>query len=89
MYPDTNQADQTLSLTNEAVLEQMMRQYGEKILQLVYLIVKDRSMAEDITQEVFLKAFRSLHTFRADSNMKTWLYRIAINESKKYLRSWS
>jgi len=89
VYPDTNQADQTLSLTNEAVLEQMMRQYGEKILQLVYLIVKDRSMAEDITQEVFLKAFRSLHTFRADSNMKTWLYRIAINESKKYLRSWS
>jgi len=89
VYPDTNQADQALCMTNEAVLEQMMRQYGEKILQLVYLIVKDRSMAEDITQEVFLKAFRSLHTFRAESNMKTWLYRIAINESKKYLRSWS
>ncbi|USG68506.1 sigma-70 family RNA polymerase sigma factor [Brevibacillus ruminantium] len=89
MYQDTNQADQALRMTHEAVLEQMMRQYGDKIIQMVYLIVKDRSMAEDITQEVFLKAFRSLHTFRAESNMKTWLYRIAINESKKYLRSWS
>jgi RNA polymerase sigma-70 factor (ECF subfamily) len=89
VYPETNQADQSLRMTNEAVLEQLMREYGEKIIQLVYLIVKDRSMAEDITQEVFLKAFRGLRTFRAESNMKTWLYRIAINESNKYLRSWS
>lgn len=89
VYPDLNQTDQALRLTKEAVLEQVMREYGEKILQLVYLIVKDRTMAEDITQEVFLKAFRDLHAFRGESEIKTWLYRIAINESKKYLRSWS
>jgi RNA polymerase sigma-70 factor (ECF subfamily) len=89
VYPETNQADQALRMTSEAALEKLMKEYGDTIIQLVYLIVKDRSMAEDITQEVFLKAFRGLHTFRGESSMKTWLYRIAINESNKYLRSWS
>ncbi|MFM1654924.1 sigma-70 family RNA polymerase sigma factor [Brevibacillus sp. B_LB10_24] len=89
MYQDINQADRPLRLTKEAILEQLMRVYGDKIIQLAYLIVKDRNIAEDITQEVFLKAFRDLHTFRGESEIKTWLYRIAINESKKYLRSWS
>ncbi|MET3292962.1 UNVERIFIED_CONTAM: RNA polymerase sigma-70 factor (ECF subfamily) [Brevibacillus sp. OAP136] len=89
MYQDSKRADKALHLTKEAVLEQLMHEYGDKIIQLVYLIVKDRTMAEDITQEVFLKAFRDLHAFRGESSMKTWLYRIAINESKKYLRSWS
>lgn len=89
MYEDIKQVEQDLNMTKEATLEFMMREYGDRIIQLVYLIVKDRSMAEDITQEVFLKAFRGLNSFRGESNVKTWLYRIAINEAKKYLRSWS
>ncbi|MCR8981518.1 sigma-70 family RNA polymerase sigma factor [Brevibacillus laterosporus] len=89
MYEDIKQVEQDLTMTREAYLEFMMKEYGDKIIQLVYLIVKDQNMAEDITQEVFLKAFRGLHSFRGESNVKTWLYRIAINEAKKYLRSWS
>ncbi|MGE5701573.1 MAG: sigma-70 family RNA polymerase sigma factor [Clostridia bacterium] len=66
-----------------------MREYGDNILQLATMIVRDRGIAEDITQEVFIKAYKGLDSFRQESSAKTWLYRIAINESKKYLRSWS
>lgn len=76
-------------MTREAMFESVMREYGQKTLQLVYLFVKDHSLAEDITQDVFLKAYKSLHAFRGDSDPKTWIYRIAVNEAKKYLRSWS
>ncbi|MGG4494304.1 sigma-70 family RNA polymerase sigma factor [Brevibacillus reuszeri] len=85
----TSKAEWTLQPTKEAKLAALMREYGDNIVQLAYLIVKDRGIAEDITQEVFLKAYRGLDQFRQESSVKTWLYRIAINESRKYLRSWS
>jgi RNA polymerase sigma-70 factor (ECF subfamily) len=83
------QADIRLEKTKEAVFESLVRGYVKKILRLVYLIVKDRNLAEDITQEVFLKAYKNLSSFREESSMQTWVYKIAVNESKKYLRSWS
>jgi len=66
-----------------------MREYGTRILRLVYLFVKDRALAEDITQDVFVKVYRHLDSFRGDSDIHTWMYRIAVNECKGYLRSWS
>ena len=47
----------------------------------------DSHEIEDIAQETFIKAFRSLHNFRGDSAFYTWLYRIAINTTKNYLIS--
>jgi len=44
------------------------------------------SDAEDITQEAFLRAFRSYHTFREDSSFFTWIYRIAVNVANDYMR---
>jgi RNA polymerase sigma-70 factor, ECF subfamily len=78
-----------LQPTAEAVLEQIMREYGTRVLRLVTLMVKDRSLAEDITQDVFLKAYRHLPRFRGESSIRTWLYRIAVNECKGCLRSWA
>lgn len=43
---------------------------------------------EEITQDVFLTAFQKLEGFKGDSSLKTWLYSIAINKSKDYLKSW-
>ncbi len=86
---NTKKAEWTLQPTKDAMLSALMSDYGDNIVQLAYLIVKDKGIAEDITQEVFLKAFRGLDQFRQESSVKTWLYRIAINESRKYLRSWS
>ncbi|WP_289140578.1 sigma-70 family RNA polymerase sigma factor [uncultured Brevibacillus sp.] len=82
-------AQNQLDKTKEALFEEVMQAYLKKVLRLVYLIVKDRSSAEDITQEVFLKAYKGLGSFREESSMQTWIYRIAVNEAKKHLRSWS
>ncbi|MGG4493256.1 sigma-70 family RNA polymerase sigma factor [Brevibacillus reuszeri] len=82
-------AHHQLDKTKEALFEEVMQAYLKKVLRLVYLIVKDRSNAEDITQEVFLKAYKNLGSFREESSMQTWIYRIAVNEAKKHLRSWS
>jgi RNA polymerase sigma-70 factor (ECF subfamily) len=51
-------------------------------------ILADRSDAADVTQEVFLKAFRGIHGFRRGSSLKTWLYRIAVRESLNHRRWW-
>lgn len=78
-----------LQQTAEAVLDQLMREYGTRVLRLVTLMVKDRSLAEDITQDVFLKVYRNLSRFRGESSMHTWIYRIAVNECKGHMRSWA
>ncbi|NGQ94149.1 sigma-70 family RNA polymerase sigma factor [Brevibacillus sp. SYP-B805] len=79
----------TLQQTKDARFEQVMREYGTRILRLVCFFVKDPSLAEDITQDVFVKVYRHLADFRGESAMHTWIYRIAVNECKGYLRSWS
>lgn len=78
-----------LQPTVDAALEQIMREYGTRVLRLVTFLVKDRSLAEDITQDVFVKVYRNLPRFREQSSIHTWLYRIAVNECKGYLRSWA
>lgn len=81
--------EKSLTKTKEALFDELIRHYLKKVLRLVYLMVKDRSLAEDITQEVFLLAYKNLGKFRQESSMQTWVYRIAVNEAKKHLRSWS
>ncbi|MCK0471118.1 sigma-70 family RNA polymerase sigma factor [Halalkalibacter sp. APA_J-10(15)] len=70
------------------LLDEMMDCYGQAIQQLVYTYVKDYATAEDLTQEIFIKAFKKLHTFRHQASVKTWLFRIAMNHFKDYLKSW-
>ncbi|MFE7064729.1 sigma-70 family RNA polymerase sigma factor [Sutcliffiella sp. NPDC057660] len=68
-------------------LEFVMDQYGEEIKRLIYSYVKDHSIIDDITQDTFLNFYNQLHTFQYKSEIKTWLFRIAINKCKDYLRS--
>lgn len=70
-----------------ALLEQWMQEYGTRIMHLAYLYLKDRQLAEDLTQEVFIKAYRHMDEFRGESAVYTWLYRIAINLCRDRLRS--
>lgn len=51
-----------------------------------FTVADRRNDAEDITQEAFLRAFRSFHTFREDSSFFTWIYRITINVANDYMR---
>lgn len=72
------------------LIELWMAEYGTELLRMNYLYLKDRQLAEDVTQETFLKAFRQLDSFRGESSPKTWLVRIAINLCKdEWKRAWN
>ena len=57
----------------------LVRAHQDVIYALVFRSVRDGAVAEELTQDVFLKAFRSLESFRGESKFTTWLYRIAVN----------
>lgn len=66
---------------------QLVERYATVIVNLAYRMVGDRAEAEDLAQETFVAAFRALPTFRAESKFSTWLYRIAANKCKDWLRA--
>ena len=68
-------------------IETLMREHGNDVLRTAYSYVKDKFAAEDIFQEVFIKVFKNLDTFRDESNIKTWIIRITINPAKDFLKS--
>ena len=65
---------------------QLIDRHASVIVSVAYRMVGNRAEAEDLAQEAFLTAFKSLSTFRADSKFSTWLYRIAVNKCKDWLR---
>ncbi|MEH7223228.1 sigma-70 family RNA polymerase sigma factor [Bacillus sp. JJ1566] len=71
------------------ILEKMMIDYGNELVRLAYSYVKDTEIAKDIVQNTFIKCYKNLDSFRYEAKIKTWLYRITINECKDYLRSWN
>lgn len=73
--------------SREEMLARMVAQYEITLLRTCYMYLRDRGMAEDATQETFLKAYKALETFRAESSEKTWLMRIAINTCRDMQRS--
>lgn len=72
----------------EQFLDQIMNDYSDGILHLVYTYVKNRTQAEDLTQEIFIKCYEKADQFHHLSSVKTWVYRVASNHCKDYLRSW-
>ncbi|MGM0842882.1 MAG: sigma-70 family RNA polymerase sigma factor [Bacillota bacterium] len=68
-------------------LEGIMDEYGERLTKLAYNYVKDWSMAEDIVQDVFIKAFKHYKKIDEIISFKAWMYRLVINQSKDVLKS--
>lgn len=66
---------------------QLVDRHASVIVNLAYRMVGNRADAEDLAQDAFLAAFKALPTFRADSKFSTWLYRIAANKCKDWLRA--
>ena len=62
----------------------LIDRYQGKVFRTVIGMVGSYSDAEDLTQEVFIRAYRNIRTFRKDSKFSSWIYRIAINASKNY-----
>ena len=67
--------------------EEIYQTYKNTILRTCYMILKDYQLAEDATQDVFVKVYYKLHTFKAKSEIKTWITRIAINVCKSKMRT--
>ena len=64
----------------------LVLKYEKKIYNLIYHQIRDRETAKDISQEVFLKAFKALPNFKGGSAFYSWIYRIAINSSIDFQR---
>ncbi len=65
----------------------IVRRYQSKVIAAIAKLVKDRTECEDIAQEVFIRVYRSLATFRGESSFYTWIYRISLNTAKNFLSS--
>ena len=67
----------------------LVDQYGEGLMRLAYTYVKNKQAAEDVVQEVFMRAYEKRDDFKGNSSYKTYLYRMTINRCYDHLRSWS
>lgn len=79
---------ENLKAGDTAAFDALIDRYSGDIYALLYRITENAEEASDLTQDTFLKAFRSIKSFRGDSEMKTWLFRIAINTSRNRFRWW-
>lgn len=64
----------------------LVERYQELVISTCCNFLHNRDDAHDVAQEVFIEVYRSIHKFRQDASISTWLYRIAVNKSLNYLR---
>lgn len=75
-----------LQQRDEKAFVECMRLYQDKVFNLVYRMLGRREEAEDVAQEVFVTVFKSIDSFRGDSKLSTWLYRVACNHCKNRIK---
>lgn len=71
-----------------AAFEKLVDERSGEIYGLLYRLTENREEARDLTQETFLRAFQSIASFRGESDLRTWIYRIAINQARNRWRWW-
>ena len=71
----------------EPAFRYLVDTYKDRVYNTIIGIVQNAEDAEDVTQEVFIQVFRSIHSFKGESKLSTWLYRIATTRSLDLLRS--
>ena len=67
---------------DEAAFNELVTTYNRRVFTLVFRMLGRREEAEDIAQDVFVQVFKAIDTFRGDSKLSTWIYRIAVNLCK-------
>ena len=70
----------------EGAYEELIDRYEQQIFGMVYRLLGNQSDASDVVQEVFLKVFRGVASFREQSSLRTWIYRIAVHEAYNHRR---
>lgn len=64
---------------DEKAFEEIVRRYQRQVANIIYLTLGNREEVDDLSQEVFVRVFRSLNRFEFDSSLYSWIYRIAVN----------
>lgn len=77
---------ESIGTGDRAAFEQLMRQYNRRLYRLARATLRDDAEAEDALQDAYLAAYRSIHQFRGDSALSTWLSRLVLNECFGRLR---
>lgn len=77
---------QRVAAGDDAGLDFLISKYRRPILYFMYRMVHNQAIAEELAQEVFLRVYRSRHSYRAEARFSTWLYRIASNLVVNYAR---
>lgn len=75
-----------MRVASESAYEALIVRYQHPVYSLVCRLLGESSEAADVTQEVFLKIFRNIGSFREQSTLRTWIYRIAVNEAYNHRR---
>ncbi len=90
-YPTVEEQALLASLREgrEEAYETLIQRYQQPVYNLICRLLSDSSDTADMVQEVFLKIFRNIRTFRGNSSLKTWVYRIAVNEAYNHRRWFS
>jgi RNA polymerase sigma-70 factor, ECF subfamily len=71
---------------DEAAYEDLLSRFQQQVYNLAYRLLNDSGDASDVVQEVFLKVFRNVSHFRRQSSLRTWIYRITVNEAHNQRR---
>ncbi|WNS43385.1 sigma-70 family RNA polymerase sigma factor [Paenibacillus sp. MMS20-IR301] len=78
--------EQAEAITEEQ-LREIMKLYGEEVWNYIYFLTKNSDQADELTQEVFIKCYYRIRTYRGASSLKTWLFTIARNTVFTYRKS--
>lgn len=73
---------------DQRAFSQLVAKYQKKVFNLCFRFLDDYEEAKDMTQEIFVRVFRSIKNFRQEASFSTWLYYIACNTCKNKLRNW-
>src|SRR5881275_1172420 len=73
---------------DEGACAELVSEHQRMVYQLSLNLLGDHNEALDLSQEVFLRVFRTIHTFRGQSSLRTWIYRIAVNQARNRHRFW-
>jgi RNA polymerase sigma-70 factor, ECF subfamily len=86
--PVEDQFIERLKRSDPVAFEILVKERSGEIYGLLYRLTENAEEARDLTQETFLRAFQSIGQFRGESDLRTWIYRIAINQARNRWRWW-
>src|ERR671938_3803 len=79
---------QRCAARDEDACAELVTEHQRMVYQLSLNLLNDHNEALDLSQEVFLRVFRTIHNFRGQSSLRTWIYRIVINQARNRQRWW-